>query len=155
MRRAILSVAIIAAAIVLGANVYTSVVDAPNWGANAPQGFEAARRYMAVRDPGDFFRVFSPAAQIAMLAAVIVCWPLKQARWLAVAALAAGVAADAMTFVYFYPRNDIMFVNPLDIGAAQRAWSEWSAMNHVRSALVLAAVVLLMQALSRVERLLR
>ena len=155
MRRAVLSVAIIAAAIVLGANIYTSVVDAPNWGANAPQGFEAARRYMTVRDPGDFFRVFSPAAQVAMLAAVVACWPLRRARWLAVAALAAGVASDAMTFAYFYPRNDVMFVNPLDVAAATRAWSEWSAMNHVRSALVLAAVLLLMQALSRVERLTR
>ena len=48
-----------------------------------------------------------------------------------------------------------MFVNPLDVDAATRAWSEWSAMNHVRSALVLAAVPLLMQALSRVERLSR
>jgi uncharacterized membrane protein len=90
-----------------------------------------------------------------MLAAAIVCWPLKQVRWLAVAALAAGVASDAMTFVYFYPRNDIMFVNPLDVEPATRAWAEWSAMNHVRSALVLAAVLLLMQALSRVERLSR
>ena len=140
---------------VLGANVYTSVADAPNWGANPPQGFEAARRYMVVRDPGDFFRIFSPAAQITMLLAAIVCWPLKQVRWLAAAALAAGVATDAMTFAYFYPRNDIMFVNPLDVDAAQRAWAQWSAMNHVRSALVLAAVLLLMQALSRVERLAR
>jgi uncharacterized membrane protein len=147
-----MSVAIIAAAIVLGANVYTSVVDAPNWGANPPQGFEAARRYMSVRDPGDFFRVFSPAAQIAILAAVVACWRVRQVRWLAVAAFAAVVAADSMTFMYFYPRNDIMFVNPLDTEAATRAWSEWSAMNHVRSALVLTAVVLLMQSLSRLER---
>jgi uncharacterized membrane protein len=152
MKRAVLSIAIVATAMVLGANVYTSVVDAPNWGANPPQGFEAARQYMRVRDPGDFFRIFSPASQVALLAAAIMCWPLRHVRWLAVAALVAGVAADAMTFAYFYPRNDIMFVNPLDVGAATRAWSEWSAMNHVRSALVLTAVLLLLRTLSRVER---
>jgi uncharacterized membrane protein len=155
MRRAILTTAIIVTAIVLGANVYTSVVDAPNWGAASPRGFEAARQYMSVRDPGDFFRVFSPMAQTAILAAIIACWRVKPARWLAVAAFAATVAAESMTFMYFYPRNDIMFVNPLEVDAATQAWSEWSAMNHVRSALVLAAVLLLMQAFSRAERLAR
>ena len=44
-----------------------------------------------------------------------------------------------MTFAYFYPRNDIMFINPMSAEAAAQAWRGWAAMNHVRSAVVLTA----------------
>jgi hypothetical protein len=39
-----------------------------------------------------------------------------------------------MTFKYFYPRNDIMFFNPItDWEQVRTAWSEWSNMNWIRT----------------------
>ena len=114
-------------------NLYSSIVDAPNWGADIPNSIMNARNYFSVANPGNFFRIFSPANQVLALVAVILCW--KNNRYIALAALAAAVLADVITFGYFYPRNDIMFVNALDESAARIAWQEWSTMNWVRSAI--------------------
>ncbi len=139
----------------LGANVYNSVVDAPNWGAFIPQSIEVARRYFAVADPGTFYRVASPIAQVLALAAVVVCWKRPSVRWCAVGALALALAGDALTFTYFYPRNALMFEGAIDPAAASRAWREWIVMNHVRSLFVAVAITVELTALSRWERLTR
>jgi hypothetical protein len=74
LQRIALYLSIIATGIVLGANVYNSVVDAPNWGATIPDSLETTKNYFAIGDPGTFFRVASPLAQILTLIALIVCW---------------------------------------------------------------------------------
>ena len=76
IRRIVVTAAAIIAAGLLFANVYNSIVDAPNWGSNIPTSLEAARGYFTVRDPGDFYRYFSPANQIVTLLALILVWPL-------------------------------------------------------------------------------
>ena len=58
-----------------------------------------------------------------------------------------------MTFTYFYPRNEIMFVNPMNAEAAAQAWRGWATMNHVRSALVLAALLSELVTLTRVAQM--
>ena len=155
LKRVVLYAAILLLAGVLGTNVYTSVVDAPNWGASIPASMDAAKHYFTVANPGTFFRIFSPAAQVAALLALILCWRYGWlVRGLLAAALVLAVLGDVMTFAYFYPRNEIMFgpaQHPNDI--LQEAWNGWTAMNHVRSALILTATLCELAALSAVERL--
>jgi hypothetical protein len=154
VQRVALYVAIIVVAGVLGANVYNSVVDAPSWGSAIPASLETARRYFAVGNPGRFFRATSPLGEVSTLVVLVVCWRFRASvRTLAAAAFALIVAADVFTFIYFYPRNEIMFTQALDVAAATRAWREWSAMNYVRNAMALASLLCELAALSRVERL--
>ena len=151
-RLAVLWMAVIVIGGVLGANVYTSAVDARNWGSNIPASLYAARQYFSAANPGTFFRVASPLAQVLSLLALILCWNVPGARLFAGIAVAANVTGDIMTFAYFYPRNDIMFINPMDADAAARAWRGWAAMNHVRSAMVMAALLAELGALTRVAQ---
>jgi hypothetical protein len=121
------------AAGLLFVNLYNSMVDAPNWGTQIPDSIIHARQYFSVANPGNFFRIFSPANQVFALIAVILCW--KTNRYLALASLVITILLDVMTFGYFYPRNDIMFVKAIDESVIRLAWQEWSAMNWFRSAL--------------------
>jgi hypothetical protein len=118
-------------------NIYNSLVDAPNWGVDLPNSLLATRQYFSASNPGDFFRVFSPINQVLALIAVIVSWKSGRGRYLALGALGLAVLADVFTFGYFYPRNEILFVAPLEAGAdvARQAWEQWSTMNWLRSAI--------------------
>jgi hypothetical protein len=119
------------AAGILFVNLYTSFVDAPNWGANIPDSIATARQYYIASNPGNFFRIVSPLNQVLALIGVFITW--KQNRYLALGSLIIAVLADVFTFGFFYPRNEIMFVAPIEIDAIQRAWEQWSTMNWVRS----------------------
>jgi hypothetical protein len=125
-------------AAVLGVNVYNSVVDARSWGAIIPESIVTARGYFKVVNPGTFFRVASPLNQLLALAALVVCWKAgRRARvWFALA-LAATVAAEVLTFAFFFPRNQILFLaGDLDAEVLKAAWSQWSGMNWARSLLL-------------------
>jgi hypothetical protein len=149
----VLWLAVIVIGGVLGANVYTSAVDARNWGSNIPTSLNAARAYFAVANPGSFFRIASPLAQMLSLLALILCWNVPGARLLTGIAVAANAAGDIMTFAYFYPRNAIMFINPMSAEAAAHAWRGWAAMNQVRSAVVLTALLAELGTLTRVAQI--
>jgi hypothetical protein len=154
MRQVIIFTAIVATGAVLGANVYNSVVDVPNWGSQIPGSLETARRYFGVRNPGTFFRAASPLSQTLSLLMLIVVWGFGgPTRGLAALALAFGVLADVLTFAYFYPRNDVMFVRPVDVQAMTQSWIGWNRMNHVRNVLVLAGLVCQLSVSWRVARM--
>src|SRR6476659_8807911 len=117
---------------ILFVNVYTSMVDAPNWGSDIPASIHAAREYFKVNNPGHFFRLASPANQVVTLVALILVWPLGwRARGIAFLALITAVLTDVFTFAYFYPRNEIMFTqSPIaDNETLRAAWSGWSSTN--------------------------
>ena len=87
-------------------NVYTSMVDAANWGRDVPASIMAAREYFSVANPGTFFRIFSPVNQVLALLAVVVSWWAPKGTFaICVAALVLAVSADIFTFAYFYPRT--------------------------------------------------
>ena len=133
-------------------NVYTSMVDAPNWGRDVPASIMAAREYFSVANPGTFFRIFSPVNQVLALLAVVVSWWAPKGTFaICVAALVLAVSADIFTFAYFYPRNDIMFVNPIEnVDAIRTALSGWRSMNWIRSGMIVVNVVLDYLALMRI-----
>lgn len=51
LQRTVLYLAIVALGCLLGANLYTSVVDAPNWGAALPESLAVAKRYFTAANP--------------------------------------------------------------------------------------------------------
>ena len=139
IRPILLGLSAAVAAGILFVNLYTSIVDAPNWGADIPNSIVAARQYFSVSNPGTFFRIFSPLNQVLALIAVILCW--RKNRYLALGSLAVAVLIDVFTFGYFYPRNEILFVAPINNDAVRLAWEQWSMMNWLRSAMGVVNVV--------------
>src|SRR5437868_9662356 len=129
----------------LFANVYTSLVDAKSWGSDIPASIATTREYFKTVSPANFFRIFSPVNQVLALAALVLFWRSSTSiRWCLAAALVMYVLTDVMTFAYFYPRNDIMFkaAQLSDVTLLRKTWSSWSAMNWVRSLILLAGVIL-------------
>lgn len=139
LRLVLLGASAATAAGLLFVNIYNSLVDAPNWGSNIPHSIETARAYFSIANPGTFFRVVSPINQVLALIAVIIFW--KNNRYLAFSTLALAVLSDVMTFSYFYPRNEIMFMAPIKVDAVSDAWHEWSNMNWLRSGICLANTI--------------
>ncbi|HMR92329.1 MAG TPA: DUF1772 domain-containing protein, partial [Chitinophagaceae bacterium] len=58
-------------------------------------------------------------------------------------ALVCFVSSMILTFTYFYPRNEIMFLSEQlpDTGTLKRVATEWGNMNWVRSFISLAGLV--------------
>jgi hypothetical protein len=150
-------VLILAASVASGllfVNIYTSVVDAPNWGRDLPDSIAVARDYFSVKNPGNFFRVLSPVSQLLALTAVVVSWWAPKGTFsICVAALILAVSVDILTFSYFYPRNEIMFAGPIDnVDAIRSALSGWRDMNWIRSGLIAIVVFLDFFALVKVSQ---
>ena len=137
IRLILLALSASVAAGILFVNLYNSLVDAPNWGADLPNSVMAARQYFTVANPGNFFRIISPLNQVLALIVVIVCWKFGRERYIAIASLVIAVLADVLTFGYFYPRNEILFMAPVEtsMDTIRMAWEEWSTMNWFRSAM--------------------
>lgn len=155
MQKLILLIAITFASGLLFVNVYTSVVDARNWGHDIPNSLMAARAYMSVANPGTFFRTVSPMSQVIALLALIICWRAgSRVRIYCAIALVLAVSGDLFTFAYFFPRNDIMFVQPLssDTELLRRTWSEWTFWNWPRSGILVVQVIIDYLALMRVTK---
>jgi len=130
------------------------MVDAPNWAHDVPASIVAAREYFSVKNPGTFFRVFSPINQVlALLAAVVSWWAPKGTFSICVMALVLAVSVDVLTFSYFYPRNEMMFVAPIEnVDAIRSALSGWRNMNWIRSGLIAIVVFLDFLALVKVSQ---
>ena len=114
IRLSLLGLSAAVAAGILFVNLYNSLIDAPNWGADLPNSVLAARQYFSVVNPGNFFRIISPINQVLAAIAVVVCWKFGRERYIAIGSLVLAVLADVLTFGYFYPRNEIMFVAPIE-----------------------------------------
>lgn len=117
---------LLALAAVFGASLYQSVIDAPNFNANLPDSLEHFRQYMSVKNPGDYFRVVAPTAQVLVLFSLIHNWK-NSLRWWLLAALALIVGADVITFTIHYPRNAMMFTAQLTVpvDVLEKAAAEW------------------------------
>lgn len=144
MRKLVLILAATVATGILFININNSIVDAPNWGRDIPASLVTAREYFRVANPGTFFRFASPLSQILALVALIVCWRSGgRLRIYCLLALASAIGGEMLTFAYFFPRNEIMFIAPLgpDTDALKATWKEWSTMNWVRSGIIAAQVI--------------
>ncbi|QBZ99117.1 DUF1772 domain-containing protein [Flavobacterium sangjuense] len=144
MKTTLLFVSISLASGLLLVNVYNSLIDTRSWGSDLPNSIAVARDYFKMINPGNFYRIFSPLNQLLALLSLILFWKVSPAIRLYLGiSLVLYVLVDALTFAYFYPRNDIMFKTAqlTDIPTLKKAWSEWNMMNWVRSLLLLIGVV--------------
>jgi uncharacterized membrane protein len=83
--------------------------------------------------------------------ALILFWKKPFIRLFLGIALVCYITSMILTFTYFYPRNDIMFLSkPLpDTETLKQAASEWGRMGWVRCLLSLAGVVCTFLALDK------
>ena len=150
MKSIILFASIAVASGLLFVNVYTSLIDATSWGNNIPDSIATARDYYKSVNPGNFFRLFSPVNQFLGVVVLVLFWKSSPAIRLYVAmAFVLYIAAEGLTFGYFYPRNAIMFKSAqiTDIDLLRKTWSQWNSMNWVRSAMLLVGLIFSMLAL--------
>ncbi|MEI9908929.1 MAG: hypothetical protein WDO71_04230 [Bacteroidota bacterium] len=143
MKKIILFSSIVLASGLLLANLYTSLIDAQSWGSDIPHSIATAREYFKSVNPGNFFRIFSPANQALGLIVLVLFWKTSPSIRLSLGiALALYLLAEGLTFGYFFPRNDIMFRNAqlTDINLLKKTWSEWNSMNWVRTGILIIGV---------------
>lgn len=154
VREFVLAAEIIGLGMLLGSGLYESVVVAPNFQVGIPQSLEHARLFWAVTNPGTYFRVVGPVTQLLALAAVVLCWkrPAGRRGWL-IGAFVFIVVADIVTFTFHYPRNAVLFTNPLSTppGVLKQAARQWANGNYLRVGASLTAVVAAMVAFSKRE----
>ena len=144
MKTIILFASISVASGLLFVNLYSSLIDAKSWGGSIPDSIAAAREYFKIVNPGNFFRIFSPINQVLGLLVLVLFWKSSSSiRLYLGVAFALYIIAEALTFRYFYPRNDIMFrtAQLTDIDLLRKTWSEWNTVNWVRSLVLLAGLV--------------
>lgn len=141
---------------VLFANIFNSMVIFNAAKAEIPNSIIAAREYFKTINPGDFFKIFSPAAQILTLLSLILFWKYgKSVRLLLVLTLLCYISGDIFAFTYFHPRNDIMYLSqPIpDNETLSRIATEWSSMNWLRSIILLIGVIFSFLAIDKIYSL--
>src|SRR5688572_7415974 len=112
MRKIVLLASVAFASGILFVNIYNSLVNAVAVESNIPDSIVATREYFKTVNPGDFFKIFAPITQILALLSLILFWKkVPSARLLLGIAFICYISADILTFVYFHPRNDIMFLS--------------------------------------------
>ena len=144
MKKVILFTSVALASGVLFANIYNSMVNAVATDSDIPNSIIAARTFFKTVNPGDFFKIFSPATQFFTLLALILFWKTaKSVRILLGIALLCYISGDIFAFTYFHPRSDLMFLSePVpDTETLKKIASEWSSMNWVRSFVLFVGVV--------------
>lgn len=128
----------------LGAAMYESVVMAPNYAHSVPESLEAAKRFMGATNPGNYFRVAAPLTQITLLITLVLNWRGADGRrWWLFGALGFAVAVDVITFAFHFPRNAILFTDPMNTRpeVLTAAVTEWIYGNYVRVLLLAFSMV--------------
>jgi len=124
--------------------VYNSIVNAANWESNIPQSITATRDFFVVANPGTFFQLVDPTNMLLVVLSLILFWKRSTSiRLFLGIALLCYISSMILTFTYFYPRNDVMFLSKQlpDIETLKKAASEWGRMGWVRCLLSLVGLV--------------
>jgi hypothetical protein len=137
----------------LGASSFQVVVDMPNW--TGLPALEHYRAFYQVLNPGTFFQMLLPTTLLALLAALVCNWrPIPATRWRLAGALALTILVGVITFTFHFPRNRILFEDPLTRPAAyyHQVVTEWAAGDYVRLAVIACAIVLVAVSMIRIAR---
>jgi Domain of unknown function (DUF1772) len=95
--------------IVLGGTIFSVMVEYPNWFANVPSSLAATREFYQVLHPGYFFQTFGPLMVLTAIAFIVTGWRIGGARNMVAVSLVLLIAIELLTFLYIYPRLEIMF----------------------------------------------
>lgn len=124
--------------------VYNSIVNAANWESNIPHSITATRDFFIVANPGTFFQLVDPTNMLMTVLALILFWRRSTSIRLYLGiALLCYISSMILTFTYFYPRNDVMFLSEQlpDTETLKKVATEWGRMGWVRCLLSLAGLV--------------
>ena len=152
MKKIVLLMSVAVSSGVLFSNVFNSIVIGAATDSNIPNSVIAGKEYFKFINPGDFFKIFSPASQFLTLLSIIIFWKsCKKVRLLLGIALLCHITSDILAFTYFHPRTDMMNSDPIpDSETLKRLSSEWNVMNWVRSCILLIGVVLSFLAVDKI-----
>ncbi|MEA2564472.1 MAG: hypothetical protein QOH06_5976 [Acidobacteriota bacterium] len=154
IRELVLAGTIIGLGMLLGAGIYESLVNVPNF-VKGQETLDHARQFWSAANPGNYFRIVAPATQVLALLSLILSWKRPAGRrGLLLAAFLLVVAADVITFTYHYPRNALLFSDPMSQSpeTLERAAGEWGTMNWARNVLCFAAISAALTAHARREQ---
>jgi hypothetical protein len=112
-REIFLVIDILGLGILFGRGIYESVVISPNYRANLPDSLKHLREFMKVKTPANLFRIVSPITMFSLFLTVIFTGQPMPDRWWFISALVALVLADSITYIFHYPRNKVLFIDPL------------------------------------------
>ena len=96
--------------ILLGAIALETFMVYPNIFHDPPRSLGLAMEFMAVRGPDDFFPPLGFLSWVGGLAAVVLSWQVKPARWWLLLSVVMIVADGLVSMLFFWPRNEILFV---------------------------------------------
>lgn len=154
MKKLVLYAAIALSSGLFFTNIYNSIVNAANWESNIPYSIKATKEFFTVANQGTFFKLIDLPNLILMGLALILFWKhstsIRLYLGIAVVCFASSLV---LTFTYFYPRNEIMFLSEQvpDTETLKTVATEWGRMNWVRSLIWLIGLLLTFKALDKVS----
>ncbi len=93
----------------------------PNIFGDPPASLDRAREFLVAGGPSDYFPPLGATVVLSSLAATVLTWREPRLRWWVAAAAAVFIACEFLFSVaFFWPRNEIMFVDPVGTHAPER-----------------------------------
>ena len=105
--------------ILLGAIVLETFMIYPNVFSDPPASLGRAMDFMSVSGPSDFFSPLGFLSWVLGAGALVLSWRVKSARWWIVYSLVMIVCEGLASMLYFWPRNEIMFVEGSEAHSAE------------------------------------
>ena len=96
--------------IMLGAIILETFMVYPNIFRNAPESLAYASGFFSEASPATFFRPLGMFSWGVGIAAVVLAWPVRNARYWVVLSLLCIVADGVASMLFFWPRNTMMFI---------------------------------------------
>ncbi|MEX5265645.1 hypothetical protein E7Z53_03910 [Kocuria salina] len=121
-----------------GAIVLETFMLYPNIFADPPASLELTMEFLAVTGPSDFFPPLGFTVWVLGAATLVLTWRLPTVRWWVLLSLAMFVLEGVVSMLYFWPRNDIMFIEGSAVHSAEylrQVASEFTTW-HARSRMV-------------------
>lgn len=104
--------------VLFGAIVLETIMIYPNIFAKPPQSLALTMEFLSVSGPSDFFPPLGFASWVLGALTLIVSWPRPQARWWILSSLAMLASEGVVSMAYFWPRNEIMFLQGTAVHSA-------------------------------------
>jgi hypothetical protein len=105
--------------VLFGAIVLETFMIYPNVFADPPASLELAMDFMSVSGPSDFFPPLGFLSWVLGAGALVLCWRVRSARWGIAFSLLMIMCEGVASMLYFWPRNEIMFVEGLEVHSAE------------------------------------
>jgi uncharacterized membrane protein len=130
--------------ILLGSIVMETFMVYPNIFHDPPRSLELAMKFMSVRAPNDYFPPLGLLSWVTGAGSLVLGWRVKAARFWILFSLAMIVCEGLTSMLYFWPRNEIMFVEGTAVHSAEvlrQTAREFQALHWSRLAFNAAASV--------------